>query len=422
MLIFVYRIISNLLLIPIFLFFISRFVLGKETIKSILQKFTIYNSSKFHASNKKKVWVNAVSIGEAKVGVLIAELLKDKYKSLDIILSTSTTTSFKILEKYQKKFTIIYAPIDISLIVQRFLKKWRPTLALFVESEIWPSTFSILKSNSIKLQIINARVSKHSYLNWKKVSYFSSELFSLIDQCIVQDRDSEIRFKDLGVKKITKVPNLKYLQGKPKINKKDFKELSSKFKNKFVVTIFSTHHGEEIFFIECFKKLEKKIHNLIFIIIPRHIERTEKIESLFKKKQIKYSIRSNKNNSVKDSSIFLVDTFGELPLFFKLSKIAIVGGSFVKKGGQNPIEASFFDCPVLCGPHMYNFSEIIDEIVKNKAGIIVQNKKELEEKIIFLKENLSERIKLSKNFSKLCESRKKKSKELINKVFESSYD
>jgi 3-deoxy-D-manno-octulosonic-acid transferase len=394
MLIFVYRIISNLLLIPIFLFFISRFVLGKETIKSILQKFTIYNFSKFHVSNKKIVWVNAVSIGEAKVGVLIAELLKEKYKSLDIILSTSTTTSFKILEKYQKKFTIIYAPIDISLIVQRFLKKWRPTLALFVESEIWPSTFSILKSNSIKLQIVNARLSKHSYLNWKKVSYFSSELFSLIDLCIVQDRDSEIRFK----------------------------ELSSKFKNKFVVTIFSTHHGEEIFFIECFKKLKEKIHNLIFIIIPRHIERTEKIESLFKKKQIKYSIRSNQNNSVKDSSIFLVDTFGELPLFFKLSKIAIVGGSFVKKGGQNPIEASFFDCPVLCGPHMYNFSEIIDEIVKNKAGIIVQNKKELEEKIIFLKENLSERIKLSKNFSKLCESRKKKSKELMNKVFESSND
>jgi 3-deoxy-D-manno-octulosonic-acid transferase len=86
MLIFVYRIISNLLLIPIFLFFITRFVLGKETIKSILQKFTIYNSSKFHVSNKKIVWVNAVSIGEAKVGVLIAELLKEKYKSLDVIL------------------------------------------------------------------------------------------------------------------------------------------------------------------------------------------------------------------------------------------------------------------------------------------------------------------------------------------------
>ena len=99
-----------------------------------------------------------------------------------------------------------------------------------------------------------------------------------------------------------------------------------------------------------------------------------------------------------------------------------MGGSFVNKGGQNPIEASFFDCPVLCGPHMYNFSEIIDEIEKNKAGIVVQNKKELEEKIIFLKENLSERIKLSKNFSRLCESRKKRSRELINKVFESSYD
>ena len=168
MLIFFYRILSNILLIPIFLFFLTRFLFGKETLKSILQKFTIYESSKLNISNRKVVWVNAVSIGEAKVGMLVAELLKEKYKSLHVILSTSTITSFKILEKYQKKFTIIYAPIDISIIIQRFIKIWEPSLALFVESEIWPSTFSILKRNSIKLKIINARLSKQSYLNWKR--------------------------------------------------------------------------------------------------------------------------------------------------------------------------------------------------------------------------------------------------------------
>ncbi len=420
MLIFVYRIISNLLLIPIFAFFITRLILGKETLKSILQKFTIYSSSNFHISSKRTVWVNAVSIGEAKVGVLIAELLKEKYESLHVILSTSTITSYKILEKHQKKFTIIYAPIDISLIIHRFIKKWNPSLALFVESEIWPSTFSILKSNSIKLKIINARLSNQSYLKWKKVSFFSSELFSLIDQCIVQDINSEKRFKDLGVKKIMKVPNLKYLQKEPKINKNDLKEFSAQFKNKFVVTIFSTHEGEESFFIECFKKLRKQIKNLFFIIIPRHIERTDKIKSLLKDKRIKYSIRSNKNNSSIDNNILLVDTFGELSLFFKLSKIAIVGGSFVNKGGQNPIEASFFDCPVLCGPYMYNFSEVIDEMKKSKAGIMIIDKKELEEKILFLKKNPSERIKLAKNFSKLCIRKNKYTKELINKIFESS--
>ena len=106
MLIFFYRILSNLLLIPIFLFFLTRFLLGKETLKSILQKFTIYKSSKLNVSNKKVVWVNAVSIGEAKVGMLVAELLKEKYKSLHVILSTSTITSFKILEKYQKNLQL----------------------------------------------------------------------------------------------------------------------------------------------------------------------------------------------------------------------------------------------------------------------------------------------------------------------------
>jgi len=397
-----------------------RFVLGKETLKSVLQKFTIYDHSKLDVSNKKIIWLNAVSIGEAKVGMLIAELLKEKYKSLHVILSTSTITSFKILEKYQKKFTIIYAPIDISIIIQRFIKIWKPSLALFIESEIWPSTFSILKRNSIKLKIINARLSKQSYLNWKKVNFFSSELFGLIDQCIVQDTNSEKRFKDLGVEKITKISNLKYLQKEPKINKKDFKEFSSRFKNKFVVTMFSTHEGEETFFIESFKKLRKKINNLIFVIIPRHIERTERIQSLLKKKGIKYSIRSNKNSYLKDNNILLVDTFGELSLFFKLSKIAVVGGSFVKKGGQNPIEVSFFKCPVLCGPYMYNFSEIIDEMKKNNAGIMVLDQKELEEKILYLKNNTSERIKLADNFTKLCGKRRKTTNQLIKNVFESS--
>ena len=420
MLIFFYRILSNLLLIPIFLFFLTRFLLGKETLKSILQKFTIYKSSKLNVLNRKVVWVNAVSIGEAKVGILVAELLKEKYKSLHVILSTSTITSFKILEKYQKKFTIIYAPIDISIIIQRFIKIWKPSLALFVESEIWPSTFSILKRNSIKLKIINARLSKQSYLNWKKVNFFSSELFGLIDQCIVQDKNSETRFKDLGVKKITKISNLKYLQKEPKINKNDLKEFSSRFKNKFVVTMFSTHEGEETFFIESFKKLRKKINNLIFVIIPRHIQRTYRIQSLLKKERIKYSIRSNKNSYLKDSNILLVDTFGELSLFFKLSKIAIVGGSFVKKGGQNPIEVSFFKCPVLCGPYMYNFSEIIDEMKKNNAGMMVLDQKELEKKILYLKNNDFERIKLANNFTKLCEKRRKRTNQLIKNVFESS--
>ena len=97
-----------------------------------------------------------------------------------------------------------------------------------------------------------------------------------------------------------------------------------------------------------------------------------------------------------------------------------MGGSFVKKGGQNPIEVSFFKCPVLCGPYMYNFAEIIDEMKKNNAGIMVLDQKELEEKILYLKNNSSERIKLANNFTKLCEKRRKKINEFINNFFEKS--
>ena len=186
-----------------------------------------------------------------------------------------------------------------------------------------------------------------------------------------------------------------------------------------MITIFSSHKGEEELIISCFENLKKTIKNIFLVIIPRHVERAKQIRKLFHNKLISYSIRSKKDNFLKDKDIIIIDTFGEIPLFFKLSKIVIVGGSFADKGGQNPIEASYYNSPVVFGPSMFNFSEIAEKMRINNAGLKVENSKQLEEIILSLKINNSQRLTTAKNFSKLCKKERKDATKNIDEILES---
>lgn len=416
MIIKIYKLISNLLIIPIIIFFILRFFIGKETLNSLTQKFSIYT---YKIKRKKKlVWINAVSIGESKVGVTIADIIMSKYPSYDVLLTTSTISSYKLLKSMNLSLTVVYAPIDISIIVNRFIDLWKPSIAIFVESEIWPSLFSILKDRKIRLKILNARMSENSFNRWNHFNSFSKELFKLIDECYVQDKHSEERYSKLGVKKILRIPNIKFLAKKPTFSKSEFEKFNTILKKKFVITIFSSHEGEENMIIESLNYLKKNKKNLFIIIIPRHIKRTYSIEKIFKRKKISYVLRSKFTRPLKNNKVLLVNSFGELPLFFKLSKIAIVGGSFLNKGGQNPIEASFFDCSIIFGPYMSNFSDISRKILDYNAGFQVDDINELNKKILLLSNNTKLRLETSKNFKKLCNNQSLLSSKVFNKILE----
>ena len=162
-----YRIISDLLFIPILIYFSIRLLLSKEKVLSILEKF---NLSKKKRPKGDLVWINAVSVGEAKTGLIIAIKIKKNNPDINILFSTSTLTSYNILsEKKEKNFLLIFTPLDINLVITRFIKKWKPSLTIFIESEIWPNIFFSLRKNHIKLKLFNARISKNSFLNWSKI-------------------------------------------------------------------------------------------------------------------------------------------------------------------------------------------------------------------------------------------------------------
>ena len=189
--------------------------------------------------------------------------------------------------------------------------------------------------------------------------------------------------------------------------------LKKKLKKRIIITFFSTHKDEEILLIKCFRLLNKEFSNLFFIIIPRHLKNTKEIKKNLEKNKICFGVRSLKQNLNINNKFYIADTFGELGLFFELSTISIVGGSFSKKGGHNPIEASHFNCAVIFGPNMNNFQEIKEKILQTESGFQVNDYLQLAETITILLKNNDLLKKTTRNFKKLRLDEARKVKALI---------
>ena len=409
----IYRYLSNLFFIPILFFFFLRLLVSKETISSVLEKFSI--------SRKKRpdgdlIWINGVSVGESKTGIAVAREIKKIKPASSILFSTSTLSAYNLLSKSKNNFVVIFFPIDINFLIKRFLKYWNPSSVIFIESEIWPNIFYILKEKSIKLSILNARISKKSFINWKRISFISKSVFPLIDHCYTQNNDSLKRFKELGTRKVKRIQNLKYISQGLEVDCIIYNKIFKQLKSKRVVTLFSSHAEEEKMFADIFRVLSKDISNLFFIIIPRHTYRIKKITDQLSKDKVLFLLRNENNFKITNENFLLVDTFGELGIFFKLSEIAIVGGSFSNHGGHNPIETKDFNCSLIFGPHMENFEDIKTDIVKFKAGFEVKNSSQLIQMILKLLKNKKLNRETNRKFKTLCKSQFYKSKSILRSV------
>ena len=268
-----YKYISNLLLPIIFFYFVFRFFFSKEDKHSLLKKFGF---SKIKRPNGRLVWINGVSIGEAKSGITVAKEILKNDPSTTILFTVSTLTAFKVVFEQKNNFIITFTPVDISFIVKRFIKFWKPDLTIFMESEIWPNIISELKNNNISFSILNGRISTRSYFFWKKISFFSKEIFSKINYCFVQNPESKNRFECLGVTKVKLISNLKFINNSNEIDKFEYLSLKKVLSKKLVVTLFSSHEEEELVLINCYNCLKKKFDNLFFVIIPRHVHKKKK--------------------------------------------------------------------------------------------------------------------------------------------------
>ena len=379
----IYQLLLTLIILfsPIIILF--RIFKGKEDILRFKEKFCLFSKKR---NTGKLIWFHGSSVGEL-MSVLPILIKYDRDKSFDQILVTSSTlSSSKILQKYNfRKVVHQFFPIDHIFFSNIFLNYWKPSSAIFLESEIWPSIYRSLKKRNIPLILLNARISKKTFKKWMKLKTFSRRIFKLISFAYPQNKETKRYLKKLGVKAINYIGNLKFYEDRRIVNKESDNRIKNQFKKHKICIAASTHANEEVFAAQTHILLKKKNKNLITIIIPRHVHRVDEINSELKKLNLKTIYHSEKAKNLKNIDIYIVDTFGESRRFYKIANTVFLGGSIINKGGQNPIEPARYGAKILHGPNIDNFKEVYAFLRVLKVSKEIKSPIQFANEVIFKK-------------------------------------
>ena len=389
---FLYQIIFTLIIFisPILIYF--RILKNKEHKTRYKEKFSITSKKRIKGN---LVWFHGASVGEIQSIIPLVENYEKDKTINQILITSSTLSSSKILEKFKFKKTIHqFYPLDHIYITSKFLRYWKPNIAIFIESEIWPCMFKELEKRKIPIVLLNARITKKTFDKWMKLKNFTSEIFNKITIAYPQNLETKYFLKKLKTNKVKTIGNLKFIENDNDKFNTISNKLKSQFKTKKIWVASSTHSNEELFCAKTHIQLKKKIKNLVTIIIPRHIHRANKIISELESLNLKVTKHSSKNKNIENTDVYLVDTFGETKKFHKISCSVFLGGSIIKRGGQNPLEAARYGARILHGPNIDNFKDVYKALSSLKASKKITSPNELASLIIFKRnKNLGSKIK-----------------------------
>ena len=368
--IFFYRVLINIILLFLPIIILIRLLRKKESLSRIQEKIGIFKEN----NNKGKlIWFHGASVGEFKSIVPILEKLEKSKKIKKILITSNTLSSSKIISRIKiKKVVHQFFPIDNNFIIKKFINHWRPSLALFVDSEIWPNTLVNLNKRKIPAVIINGRITKKSYKRWYKLKNFSKFIFNKLDLCLCSNKETVFFLKKLGAKNVKYYGNLKYSQSEEEKIEID-KQVVKFIAKRTAWCASSTHYNEEKFAGLIHRKLKEKYKDLLTIIIPRHVNRCKQIEKQLSNLDLKVHMHEPKKRIKNETDIYLVNSFGKTKSFYSTINNVFLGGSMINHGGQNPLEAVRYNCNILHGPNVSNFAEIYKFLNSQKVSKKVNN-------------------------------------------------
>jgi len=363
------------------LYLIIRRLKKKEDDKRYKEKLGITNIPR---GDGYLVWFHVASVGEAMSILPLIDKCIQEIKINKILITSVTLSSGKVLEKkYNQNLKVIhqFLPLDIKILTNKFLNYWKPNLSIFIDSEIWPNLILNISEKKIPLLLINARITKKSFVRWRLVKNFAKKIFGKFDLCIASNKESENFLKILGSKNIKNFGNLKFSRIKNDLDLGLNSNFLDQIKNKKVWCAASTHPSEEMFCAKTHLKLKDKYKNVLTIIIPRHINRVKKINKELSKLNLKITLFSELNKINNDTDILVVNTYGETAKFYNIVKNVFLGKSITKNlaadSGQNPIEPARFGCKIFHGPNVSNFNEIYKYLKTLDVSKEINNAEEL---------------------------------------------
>jgi 3-deoxy-D-manno-octulosonic-acid transferase len=301
--------------------------------------------------------------------VLAAAALIERLRALNlrILLTSGTVTSAAIVAKrFPPDIIHQYVPYDSPRYVARFLDHWKPSLALFIESDLWPNLILSSAARRLPMVLINGRMSHRSFPRWRKITSTISALLGRFDVCLAQSRVDAERFAALGSRNVITTGNLKLDVPAPPGDAAKLERLMSVTRGRPIIVGASTHPGEEEILLEVHKTLAGFFPQLLTVIVPRHPDRGEAIARLITESGLHAGLRSHEELPTATNDIYVADTMGELGLFYRLAPIVFMGGSLVPHGGQNPIEAIKLGASIVHGPHVFNFTDVYQAL--DQAG------------------------------------------------------
>ena len=360
----------------------SRLLMGKEDPERLEERLGI---SLAERPTGNLIWFHAASVGESLSLMELIKRISSSQPDYNFLITTGTITSAKlILSRLPSNAVHQYIPVDTPKAVEKFLDRWRPSLAIWTESEFWPNLISFTSARDIPMILINARISEKSYRRWR---FFKKSLKNLIEKfnySLIQDEKTVKYFSKIGISSnnFELTGTLKEGSAALPYSETEQVEISKQILNRPVWLAASTHEGEEKLIAAAHRHASKASQGLLLIIVPRHPERGLEIASILTKENFKICLRSKKDKISSDTQIYIADTLGELGLWYRVAPVSFVGGSFVPIGGHNPFEPAALGSAILHGPYVENFKEIYNRLNVAGAAVKIEEASELGVKLI----------------------------------------
>lgn len=363
--------------------------------EGLRQRFGFYPQCENRAKNKKTIWLHASSVGEVQAARALINELQKRLPSARYVLTTMTMHGNRVARsQLSENISCFLAPLDVPGIVDVAIKRIKPDIYICIETELWPVLLHALSRKNVKLCLVNGRMSERSFNSYIKVHSLLKAVLELFNKMVLISEKDKERFVNLGadLQHIKVEGNVKYDLAIPE----NRDEIVSYYQgllaigNEEVFVAGSTHTGEEELLLQLFRQLTKK-HDILFVIAPRHVERTGDIEKKLLSDKISYHRFSDLKKGVKrQESLILIDTMGELSQIYSVADVVFCGGSLVERGGHNLMEAALWQKAVFFGPSIDDFQDAADILISAKGGFKVNNISELEEKLLYYRDHQEE--------------------------------
>jgi 3-deoxy-D-manno-octulosonic-acid transferase len=282
-------------------------------------------------------------------------------------------TSARLLEQRlpRERVRHHYVPVDRPSYVARFLDHWRPDLAIWVYSELWPNLIAATQRRGIPTILLNARMSERSFERWQRWPGIIGPLLAGFSLCLAQDGVQLQRLRRLGARSADTVGDLRAAAPPLAVDDAELTRLRAAIGDRPLWLAACTHPGEEEAAAAAHSALRTRHQRLLTVIAPRHPARAGEIEAQLRGAGLAVARRSRGDGIAAGTDIYLADTLGEMGLFYRLSPIAFVGGSLTPRGGHNPLEAARFGCAILQGPDTSNCAAVSRALAEAAASIAV---------------------------------------------------